>query len=214
MRILAGLVGISVLASSGLAITLNGNPGPANNGGSPGWAIFMDLTAGASNVNVTGMATANTGAAAAAFDVEVFTRTGTALGGPVGSGPGSSSAGWTSIGTAAATQGGTANGISNLIDIPDIAVGAGQTVGVAVLFRVVGPRYVTGTTGYVDYSDANLTLRTGDVRSVPFGTTGSFFTPRLFTGYVEYTVDPIPEPATLAILGLGGVAVLRRRRRA
>ncbi len=208
-----------LLAASGLVLTTVGasattlvaNPGPANNGGSPNWAMFLDLTAGASAINVTGLTTANTGAAFASFSIEVLTRTGTALGGPVGSGPGSSSAGWTSLGVASATQGATASGISQLIDIPDIAVSAGSTVGVALRFNVVGPRYFgTGAPAYSIYSDSNLSLKTGDARSAPFTTTGSFFTSRAMVGSLEYTV--VPEPATMLVLA-GGIGVLLRRRR-
>src|SRR5262245_38082227 len=79
--------------------------GTANNGGSPAWAIFFDVSANSAPLTITEMTTASTAAAGGAFTVEVLTRTGTALGGPVGSGPGSSPAGWTSLGTANATQG-------------------------------------------------------------------------------------------------------------
>jgi len=73
------------------------------------------------------LTTAINGAAGVAFSVEVFLYNGSGLGGPVGVGPGSSSAGWTSIGVAAGTQGSVGlYGISLPIDIPDIAVPAGQ----------------------------------------------------------------------------------------
>jgi len=75
--------------------TITGNPGVANNGGSTGWAMFLDLIAGPRNLVVTQMSTASTAAANASFTIDVYTRTGTSLGGPVGSGPGSSTAGWT-----------------------------------------------------------------------------------------------------------------------
>src|SRR3989337_2058470 len=67
------------------------NPGPANNGGSAGWAMFMNLIAAPTyNVTITAMTTASTAAANVAYTVEFFVRQGNALGGPVGSGPGSS----------------------------------------------------------------------------------------------------------------------------
>ncbi len=43
------------------------NPPPANNGGSPGWAIFQDLIAGPGGVTITGMTTASTALAGAGF---------------------------------------------------------------------------------------------------------------------------------------------------
>src|SRR5205085_3714215 len=72
-------VGFSTPAARAQTI-LQANPGPSNNGGSSGWAIFFDLNALSGPVTVTEMTTASTAAASAAFTVEVFTR--------VGSGPG------------------------------------------------------------------------------------------------------------------------------
>jgi len=177
------------LATSGslFAQTLNANPGPANNGGSATWAIFFDVTATSGPLTITEMTSANTGAANVAFNVEVFTRVGTALGGPVSTGPGSSSAGWTSLGTVPATQGPVASGVSLPIDIPDIVLAQGQLTGVAVRFTTVGPRYFgTGTPPIGTYFDANLTLATGESRSAPFTPTGSFFTSRELVGSLTY----------------------------
>lgn len=197
------------MAASASADTLIANPGPANNGGSPGWAIFFDLMATSGDLLVTHLTTASTATAGAGFTVEVFTRSGTALGGPVGSGPGSSPAGWNSLGVANATQGGTSSGISLDIDIPDIALTSGQVTGVALLFTGAGPRYFgTGTPPYSVYSDANLMLTTGDARSAPFTTGGSFFSSRALVGSVTY----IPTPGAVTLLGLAGLAAARRRR--
>ncbi len=139
------------------------------------------------------MSTANTGAANATFSVEIFTRTGTALGGPVGSGPGSSTAGWTSLGTVPAVQGSTASGISLIFNIPPIMVQAHDTVGVAIQFATVGPRYYgSGSPPIETYSDTNLTLRTGDGRSVPFTPTGSWFSSRALCGVIRYIVETPP----------------------
>ena len=89
------------------------------------------------------MTTARTAAASATFSVEFFTRTGNALGGPVGSGPGSSSAGWTSVGVVQATQGATSSGVSLLFATPTIVITPGDTVGVAMLFILVPVHDVT-----------------------------------------------------------------------
>lgn len=168
---------------------LPANPGPPNNGGSAGWAIFFDLIAGSRNIDVTHMRTGSTAAAAASYSVEVFTRAGTALGGPVGSGPGSSTAGWTLLDTVPVVQGPTASGISEVFALPTIAVGAGDTVGVALRFIGAGPRYFgTGTPPYSVYADTNLTLVTGDGRSTPFTTTGTWFASRALTGEIHYSV--------------------------
>lgn len=175
---------------------LYSNPGPANNGGSAGWAMFLDLIAGPSYITITQMTTASSAAANATFSIEFFTRQGTALGGPVGSGPGSSTAGWTSLGTVTAVQGSQASGISTLFNTPAITIAPGDTVGVAMLFSVAGPRYFgTGTQPLGVYSDAFLTLITGDVRSVPFTASGSFFTSRELVGEIHYD-DVIPVELT------------------
>ena len=167
---------------------LPANPGPANNGGSTSWAIFFDVTATTPGVVVTEMTTANTGAAGAAFSVEVLTYVGSCLGGPVAAGPGSSLTGWTSLGSVPATQGPVASAISLPIDIPDIALTVGQVTGVAVRFTTVGPRYFgTGAPAYSVYSDSNMSLTTGDSRSAPFTPTGSFFTSRALVGSLTYT---------------------------
>lgn len=172
-------------------ITLNANPGPWNNGGSTGWAMFFDLIGGTHDVTVTEMSTGNTASANATFTIEIFTRTGTALGGPVDSGSGSSTAGWTSLGTVTFTQGPTANGVSLLCRIPPILVGAGNTIGVAAKFTGAGPRYfVTGSPPYNAYADSNLTLITGDGRSAPFMTLGTWFGSRAMVGALRYVVNP------------------------
>lgn len=179
-------------------ITLNANAGPSNNGGSAGWAMFFDLIGGTRDVTVTQMSTGNTATASATFTVEIFTRVGTALGGPVGSGSGSSTAGWTSLGTATLTQGSTANGVSLVGTIPSILVGAGDTVGVAVKFTGAGPRYFgTGSPPYSTYADSNLTLITGDGRSAPFTPTGSWFASRAMVGVLRYVVNPVSGIGTI-----------------
>jgi hypothetical protein len=183
------LVAAAVMAAPNClyAQTLNANPGPSNNGGSPNWAVFFDLTATSGNLLVTELTTANTGAASAAFSVEVFTYVGSGLGGPVAAGPGSSAVGWTSLGVVPAQQGLTALGVSLPIDIPDIPLTMGQVTGVALKFTTVGPRYFgTGTPPIGTYSDANLTLNTGESRSAPFTPTGSFFTSRELVGSITY----------------------------
>lgn len=191
-RSLTSLVALAAVGSA-FGQILPTHPGPSNNGGSANWAIFFDAVSLGPALSITHLKSGNNGGAGVFFTVEVYTRDGSALGGPVGVGPGSSPAGWTLIGTAAAQQGPLANGVSELIDIPDIAVPAGQTVGVALLFRTVGPRYFgTGTPPYANYSDGTLRITTGDSRSAPFTATGSFFASRELVGEVHYTTGAGP----------------------
>jgi len=170
-------------------ITLPANP-TSNNGGSPGWAMFFDLIAGSQDITATQMSTGNNAAASGNFTVEVFTRSGTGLGTP-----GTSTAGWTSLGIVPVVQGPTANGISLVFTLPPISVLAGDTVGVALQFIGAGPRYFgTGTPPYGVFSDTSLTLITGDARSAPFTTGGSWFHSRGLCGVIRYVVNPTTPP--------------------
>ena len=184
-----GIVVPSVQFSLADTFTINAHPGPPNNGGSPAWAIFFDLISASRNINVTQMSTGSTAAANSSYSVEVFTREGTALGGPVGSGPGSSMAGWTLIGTVPVVQGPTGSGISLVFNLPVISVPAGDTVGVAVRFLVAGPRYFgTGSPPLTNYSDTNLAFITGEGRSMPFTPSGTWFSSRALTGVIRYVL--------------------------
>lgn len=201
------------LAGGLRAAVLNANA-TSNNGGSPNWGLFFDVASQGPGLTVTELTTASTAAANAGYSVETFVRAGTGLGGTLAAGPGSSPAGWTSLGIVPATQGaaGPTVGVSLPIDIPDISVPAGATVGVALRFTGAGPRYFgTGTGAPQTFSDGALLLTTGDVRSAPFTTTGSFFTPRGLTGSLTYQV---PEPTALAAAAAGAVLLGRRTRRA
>ncbi len=199
------------IAGSASAATLNANPGPANNGlSAAGAGLFFDLMTN-TNLMVTHLTTANTGAAGAAFTFEVYTRLGSGLGGPVGSGPGSSLTGWTLLGTANGTQGATANGVSLQIDIPDINLIAGQVTGVALRFTSgAGPRYFgTGSPPLENYTDGTLSLVTGDSRSAAFTTGGTWFSSRALVGSLTYE---IPTPGAASLLAIAGLTGIRRRR--
>ncbi|MCC5787686.1 MAG: dockerin type I repeat-containing protein [Phycisphaerales bacterium] len=177
---------------------LQANPGPQNNGGGATWAIFFDLEASSQDLTVTALRTASLAAAGAPFSIDVWVRSGTALGGPVATGPGSDPSGWTLLGNAPAMQGPEASGISEIIDIPEIEMQAGDQVGVALVFRDAAPAYFgIGTPPYGTYADANLTLTTGDVRSQPFTTGGNFFSSRELVGELHYTTGAPTCPADL-----------------
>ncbi len=169
---------------------LNANPGPSNNGGFAGSALFFDVEA-RTGIVLTGLTAATDAAPGATFSVRISTRAGSALGGPVAAGPGSSSAGWTVQGTVQATQG--SGEISLPINIPPLPIAAGQILGIAVEFLDISQNYFgTGTVALETYSNANLILRTGDARNVPFTTTGTFFSSRALVGSLLYRLaDPV-----------------------
>src|SRR6185436_2459291 len=105
-------------------------------------------------------------------------------------------------------QGPVANDVSLPIDIPDIIVPGGTTVGVALKFNVVGPRYKDAT-AYETYQDGVAQIVTGDSRSAPFTPTGSYFSPRALVGSITYQLDglvgagsatPNPVPQSCATL--------------
>ncbi len=172
---------------------LNANAGPSDNGGATGSAIFFDVEAN-TGVVITGLTTASAATPGSSFTLRIRTRAGTALGGPVGTGSGSSEAGWTVHGTVTATQG--SGEISLPVSIPELPIAAGQVLGVAVEFVDVGSSYFgLGSKPLETYSNTNLILRTGDARTVPFTINGEFFTSRALIGSIQYRLAEAELPA-------------------
>ena len=176
---------------------------PANNAQK---SIFLDLTAKDANLQITGFDTAVEGATS----IQVYIREGSYVGFD------NSSAGWTLVDTITATNlTGSGYNMTGSFALTDgIFIDAGQTVGICLV----------STTGYdIQYTDsydvAQRTWENDDLilfgdrsRSAAFG--GTYYWPRTFSGTIYYDIMPVPEPGSLALLGLGAVACLRRRRRA
>lgn len=180
--------------------------GTVANNGSGG--VFMDLTAATQNLNVLSFDTFFAAVAGTAGSVEVYVKSGTYVGSE------STAANWTLSQTVGFTSAGTTT-LANLLLSTPIALTAGQTTGVYLHGITVGNalRY-NGTTALpptTTVSNADLTMFSSNTRTgaVAFG--GSLFTPRTFAGNINYA--PVPEPASLAALGLGALAMVRRRRR-
>lgn len=186
--VLCLLLGAPALAQT--SAVLNASAGPSDNGNSAGGALLFDLEA-STGVVITGFSTASSAPPGATYQVTVRTRPGTALGGPVTTGPGSSPNGWSNLGSFTVTQG--SGEVSLPIALPSIAIGAGQTLGVAVVFPPGSTaRYLgLGTPPIQTFTDGSLTLRSGDARSAPFTTGGDFFSSRTLVGSIEYRLaDP------------------------
>jgi hypothetical protein len=198
--IILAILGVPVGAN---ALILNANP-TANNGSG---GIFMNFAPVSSPLEIFQFDTTFGAAAGVGGSIEVWTRPG-----PYNGFEGSS-VGWTLTQTVAFTSG----GLGVVVPVPltsNIALPSGQTTAVYMHSITTGNgiRYFgTGTTSNTNFSDANLALVTAHSRTgaVSFG--GTLFTPRALTGAVHYNI--VPEPATLATLGLGAFALLRRRRK-
>ncbi|WP_145195967.1 hypothetical protein [Planctomycetes bacterium Poly30] len=202
------LASLALTATVSAQTTLAANT-IADNGGGASWGLFFDVTAETGALSITHLRTASTAGVGAGVEFDVYTIPGTGLGGDLTTGPGSSLTGWNSVGHAIGIQGAVAQGISELIDIPDVPVPAGQTVGVCLVFTVSGPRYFgTGANPYQTFTDGALTLTTGESRTVPFTPTGLLFSSRGLTGELVYDGGTIGTsycgPAVLNSTGASG----------
>ncbi len=199
--ILAFLVAVPVVASAQTLTTL-----PPNNGFG---GVFFNLTPAAGALSFNSFATYFNGTAGFAVSVQVYTRPGSYVGFQTGS------AGWTLSETVAGITAGSAVKSAPLVLASPILLGSGTTTGIYIHSTTVnrGIRYQgTGSTATTTFSNADITLFGAHARTgaVAFGS--SVFTPRAFSGDINYS--PVPEPASMAALGLGVAALLRRRRKA
>jgi hypothetical protein len=177
------------------------------NNGSGG--VFMNLTALAQPLNVVSFQTYFSSAAGTPVSVQVYTRPGTYVGFTA------SNVGWTLSETVVATSNGT-TGLSIPFSLANpILLPTGQVTGVYLHAVTAGGgiRYTgTGASPPVTtWSNADLQLFSDTSRTGAVAFAGTQFSPRTFAGNVNYA--PVPEPASLAALGLGALALLRRRKK-
>ncbi|MCA9287400.1 MAG: hypothetical protein KDA05_02380, partial [Phycisphaerales bacterium] len=178
----------------------------APNNGSGG--IYLDLTPTGGALRVTSFEVPYTGTTGSIVDVEVWTRPGSYVGFDT------SSAGWTLTQTVQGTRGGSAVWTPLVLTTP-LDIPAGQTTGVLVHCVTAGGgiRY-TGTNSappQTTWTNADVTLFSDVAHTfeIPFG--GTAFTPRCFSGVINYTVGggPTCEPdlTTAAVPGQPGFGV-------
>jgi hypothetical protein len=117
--------------------------------------------------------------------------------------------GWNLLGTATLNSQGRDN--PTPFDVGNtLVVGPGEAIGLFMYLdgSYSGVWYTDGTGFYTDgVVELTLGVGKGDCSSEP-PVCGETFSPRVWNGTIEY----VPEPSTVLLLGLGSLALMRKRR--
>jgi hypothetical protein len=205
----AALVAVAGLASADSITTVFST----NNSGSAGGGVYFNITTGANPITITGFDVNTTAAAGLLVPFRAWIEPGTFVGNQA------NAAFWGTedtfgSGTSAGSNGATGITLNNNVLLAantQYAVALSLSDGISTTNNRSHAYSGTGTNpapGQVQYSNADVTLDLGSATNVLFS--GAPFTPRIWNGTVYY--DVVPAPASLALLGLGGLAAGRRRR--
>ena len=172
------------------------------NRGNEGGGVYFDVTVGALPIEITGYEVNSPTAPGAAIAFEVYTHAGGHAGNE------SSPAGWNLEATGSGTTAGS--DLHSIVTLNNrFVLAANTTVGMAItLGPAAAHRYTNGDGTNQHYANGtDIALDLGTATNIFFS--GSPFSPRVWNGTIHYNV--IPEPSTLALLAMGGLALIRRR---
>ncbi|MEQ1633189.1 MAG: PKD domain-containing protein [Planctomycetota bacterium] len=166
---------IQVAPSSTILTTL-----AANNAGATGYAVNFDANVTATDgIEVCGVyVNVNVGTGGAALTCDIYTRNGTYVGNDL------SPTGWNLV---------TGTGTAEVIGVPtyiQLASPIYLTPGIhgfTVVLNGAGLAYTNGTGANQTYTNADVTLTLGQVRTIAFNNTSTLFTPRVFNGRLNYS---------------------------
>lgn len=214
--------GVTVSTGSYTATEANGATGPAE--GSNYLIIDRDVTDGNANSWLTMEFTRNVNIATESFTIE-YAIWGTTIG---------SSGEWNAFSVGDATADGTASGTANILTSYGYHVTIGDLVsftnsGSTAVDQDFADAWAVGEWNNVVYAwDAIANVATLSVNgdSITLENQDDFLVDEDFVGVVnqfhmransgtsEVYIDAVPEPGSLALVGLGGLMMLRRKRAA